>query len=77
MFFNVKKHTEFPNEGTKNWLKMACMDCAYVSENIYLYCSLHGINTVARAMYGNNDELKKLLGLSDDYEVLLAQSVGY
>ena len=84
MFFNVKKHTEFPNEGTKNWLKMnqhslkmACMDCAYVSENIYLYCALHGINTVARAVCGNNDELKKLLGLSDDYEVLLAQSVGY
>jgi len=84
MFFNAKKHKEFPNEGTKNWLmsnqnslKMACMDCAYVSENIYLYCSLHKINTVARAMVGDNNELKKILNLSDDYEILLAQSVGY
>ena len=56
---------------------MACMDCAYISQNIYLYCSLHGINTVARAIAGDNEELRKLLGLSDDYEVLLAQTVGY
>ena len=42
----------------QNSLKMACMDCAYVSENIYLYCSLHKINTVARALVGDNNELK-------------------
>ena len=83
IFFNHKAHSEFPNEGTRNWLmsgnsmKMACMDCGYISQNIYLYCSLHGLNTVARAMAGDNEELKKLLGLSDDYEVLLAQSIGY
>ena len=83
IFYNHKAHSEFPNEGTRKWLmsgnsmKMACMDCAYISQNIYLYCSLHGINTVARAIAGDNEELRKLLGLSDDYEVLLAQTVGY
>ena len=83
IFFNHKAHSEFPVEDTRNWLMsgnsmpMACMDCAYISQNIYLYCSLHGINTVARAIAGDNNELKKLLGLSDDYEVLLAQSIGY
>ena len=83
MIYNHKAHSEFPDEGTRNWLMsghsmaMACMDCGYISQNIYLYCSLHGLNTVARAMAGDNEELRKLLGLSKDYEVLLAQSVGY
>ncbi len=58
-------------------MPMACMDCGYISQNIYLYCSLHGLNTVARALAGDNEELRQLLGLSKDYEILLAQSVGY
>lgn len=80
IFFNAKKYKEFLDEETENnqhSLTMVFGDCAYISGNIYLYCSLNKINTVARVMCGDNSELKKLLNLSDDYKHLLTQSIGY
>ncbi len=54
----------------------ACIDCGYVSQNIYLYCASEGLGTVARGSF-DKEALSKLLGLPSNQEVLLTQSVGY
>ena len=78
--FNAKKLKEFHYEDTENnqhSLTKVFEDCAHISGNIYLYSLLNKINTVARIMCGDSNELKKLLNLSEEYKHLLTQSIRY
>jgi len=54
----------------------AAVDCGFISQNIYLYCSSAGLTSVVRASI-NKEELSNLLKLSENMKIILAQSVGY
>jgi SagB-type dehydrogenase family enzyme len=57
-------------------LRMANIDCGYISQNTYLYCTSEGLVTGARATV-NRDALNSKLKLSPDQKILLAHSVGH
>ncbi len=57
-------------------LRMANIDCGYISQNTYLYCTSEGLVTGARATV-NRDALNSILKLSPDQRILLAHSVGH
>lgn len=54
----------------------ALIDCGFIAQNTYLFCASEGLNCVARGSV-QKDEVHSLLGLSDNQEALLAQTVGY
>jgi SagB-type dehydrogenase family enzyme len=56
-------------------LRMANIDCGYISQNTYLYCTSEGLATGARATV-NRDALIPKLKLTPEQRILLAHSVG-
>jgi nitroreductase len=54
----------------------ALTDCGFVSQNIYLFCASEGLISVVRGSF-DKAELHRLLGLNQNQEVLLTQTVGY
>jgi len=56
-------------------LRAVHMDAGHISQNVYLYAASAGLNTITRTSI-DREELKELLNLSDNYEVLLGQTVG-
>ena len=57
-------------------LRMADIDCGYISQNTYLYCTSEGLVTGARATV-NRDAIISKLKLSPEQRILLAHSVGH
>ena len=57
-------------------LRMAYIDCGYISQNTYLFCTSEGLVTGARATV-NRDALISKLKLSPEQRILLAHSVGH
>jgi SagB-type dehydrogenase family enzyme len=57
-------------------LRTANMDCGYISQNTYLYCTSEGLATGARGSV-KRDALISKLNLRPDQKILLAHSVGY
>jgi len=51
-------------------------DAGFISQNVYLFCASEGLATVVRGMV-NRDALGKILKLSAQKKVVLAQTVGY
>jgi SagB-type dehydrogenase family enzyme len=51
-------------------------NAGYISQNIYLFCASEGLATVVRGSVPKED-LGKLLNLSENQLIVLAQSVGY
>jgi len=60
------------NEGN---LRTANIDCGYISQNTYLFCTSEGLVTVARGGF-NRDALITKLSLRPEQKILLAHSVG-
>jgi nitroreductase len=54
----------------------ANIDCGYISQNTYLYCSSEGLVTGARGTV-NRDPLITKLKLRIDQKILIAHSVGF
>ena len=52
------------------------MDAGYVSQNVYLYCTIDHLATVARGTM-NTDALKEALNLNDNQVPLLNHPIGY
>ena len=83
MFSDYKAMKEHPAEKMRSyfndetWLKASCFDAGYISQNIYIYCQLHGLKTIARAAAGDEKILKEILGLEGDYHLILAHTIGY
>lgn len=48
----------------------------FISQNVYLFCTSEGLNTVIRALV-DKDALKAELGLTENKHVTLCQTVGY
>jgi len=53
----------------------AC-DTGFISQNVYLYCTSEGLNTVVRGLI-DKPSLAKVMNLRSDQKIILAQSVGY
>ena len=65
------------NDRPKEMLAMyAGTDTGFISENIYLYCASAGLGTVVRGMF-DREELKTLLSLPENKNVVFTQTVGY
>jgi len=54
----------------------ALTDCGFIGQNVYLFCASEGLISVVRGSV-DKDSVHSLLGLSDNQEALLAQTVGY
>lgn len=48
----------------------------FISQNVYLFCTSEGLNTVIRALV-DKEALKSELGLSENKHVTMCQTVGY
>jgi hypothetical protein len=46
-----------------------------MAQNVYPYCASKGLATVIRAWF-DRDALSKAMGLSNDHQLLLSQTVG-
>lgn len=57
-------------------LRTANIDCGYISQNTYLFCTSEGLVTGARGSF-NRDILISKLNLRPEQKILLAHSVGY
>lgn len=57
-------------------LNTANIDVGYISQNVYLYCASAGLVTGARGSVDKN-ALGLKLGLKQDQQIIIAQSVGY
>src|SRR5208283_599919 len=68
--------TKIGDSSEEGKLRMANIDCGYISQNTYLYCTSEGLVTGARATV-NRDSLISKLKLSPDQRILLAHSVGH
>jgi SagB-type dehydrogenase family enzyme len=53
----------------------AC-DTGFIAQNVYLFCTSEGLNTVVRGLI-DKPTLAKVMKLRPDQKIILAQSVGY
>ncbi|HPR63347.1 MAG TPA: nitroreductase family protein [Thermoanaerobaculia bacterium] len=51
-------------------------DTGFICQNVYLYCASEGLRAVVRGSI-DREALAKALNLSEDYRVILSQTVGY
>ena len=51
-------------------------DAGFIAQNVYLFCASEGLATVVRGMV-DRPSLAKIMGLSPQQQIILAQSVGY
>ena len=51
-------------------------DAGFIAQNVYLFCASEGLATVVRGLV-DRPALAKLMKLTPDQKVILAQSVGY
>lgn len=61
---------------TEENLRTANINCGYISQNTYLYCTSEGLVTGARSGF-NRDVLIQKLKLRPEQKILLAHAVGY
>ncbi|MBU1043077.1 MAG: SagB/ThcOx family dehydrogenase [Candidatus Omnitrophica bacterium] len=54
----------------------ACLAVGHISENVYLFCASEGLATVTRG-WVDKPALAKVMKLSSEQEIILAQTVGY
>lgn len=70
-------HSRFPAVIPNDRKKViGAVDAGYVSQNICLICEALGLNTVPR-MTMDEATLKKELGLSDSFDLILNSQIGY
>jgi SagB-type dehydrogenase family enzyme len=53
----------------------AC-DTGFIAQNVYLYCTSEGLNTVVRGLI-DKPALSRVMKLRPDQKIVLAQSIGY
>ncbi len=70
---DLAKRSEDTQEGK---LKSANIDCGYISQNTYLYCTSEGLATGARGTVKREALIPKLK-LRPEQKILLAHSVGH
>lgn len=67
-------------ENAKNWTeaekKSACVNAAFIAQNVYLFCASEGLGCVVRGSF-DGQKLQEIMQLGNDKTAVLAQSVGY
>ena len=58
------------------WLYLASLDAGHCTQNVYLYCASEGLKSVVRAG-AKEKELLALLKLGENYQFVVAHTVGY
>jgi SagB-type dehydrogenase family enzyme len=64
------------NNSDEDKLRTANIDCGYISQNTYLYCTSEGLVTGARGTVKRDAILSKL-NLRPDQRIIIAHSVGF
>ena len=72
---NYEKYIE-RNLPQARWLYLASLDAGHCTQNIYLYCASEGLRSVVRAG-AKEKELLELLNLDENYQFVVAHTVGY
>ena len=57
-------------------INAACVNAAFIAQNVYLFCASEGLACVVRGSV-DNEKLKGIMQLGTDRISVLAQSVGY
>ncbi|MDR0370926.1 MAG: SagB/ThcOx family dehydrogenase [Prevotellaceae bacterium] len=55
---------------------LAALDAGHCAQNVYLYCASEGLKSVVRAG-AQEQAVLELLGLDENYQFVVAQTVGY
>lgn len=71
--YNVYKERNIPAE---KYLYLASLDAGHCTQNVYLYCASENMKAVVRAG-AKEKELLALLGLDDNNQFIVAQTIGY
>lgn len=72
----VANLSKMKNMSTSDMDFYAATDTGFVSENVYLFCASRGLATVVRGLI-DKKALTKVMKLSSDQKIILAQTVGY
>jgi SagB-type dehydrogenase family enzyme len=72
----VADYSRMGNRSQKDKDFYSAADAAFISQNVYLFCSSEGLGTVVRGAL-DRDKLAKKMKLSSEQKIILAQSVGY
>jgi len=72
----VGNRARMVRSGDWDWQVFPFADTAFMAENVYLYCASAGLETVIRA-WVDRELLAKVLKLTSDQVVTLAQPIGY
>jgi len=72
----VADYTRMGNIGEEDRLKYSWADAAYISQNIYLFCTSENLNTGVRGLI-DRELLSEKMQLDENHKIILAQCVGY
>lgn len=72
----VADHAKMKGAASDAVAMYAGADAGFIGQNVYLFCASEGLATVVRGMV-NREALGKILKLSGQKKVVLAQTVGY
>lgn len=72
----VANYSRTNNPESEQTKLYAWADAGFISQNVYLYCASTGLSTVVRGTL-DREKLKRELGLGDQQEIILGQTVGY
>jgi len=72
---NYERYIEV-NMPKDRWLYLASLDAGHCTQNIYLYCASEGLRNVVRAG-AKEKELLEVLKLGENYQFIVAHTVGY
>lgn len=74
VFVCNKTKADAPNE--QKLTEATYANAGFIAQNVYLYCASEGLSTVIRGMMPK-EELSKIMKLTPDQMIVLAQTVGY
>lgn len=72
----VADQSRMPESSAEDRNRYAAADAGFIAQNVYLYCSSAGLNTVVRGLV-DRTALAAALGLAPHQQIILAQTVGY
>ncbi len=72
----VADRSKMGKTNDEDWLTFSGADTGFISQNVYLFCASEGLVTVVRASV-DRAVLGRVLALSPEQRIVLAQSVGY
>lgn len=72
----VADYTRMGNISEEDRVQYSWADAAYISQNIYLFCTSENLNTGVRGLI-DRELLSGKMQLDDNHKIILAQCVGY